>query len=162
MGIGASLAFIAIGAILAFATDFTVSGINIQMIGLILILVGLVSIAITFTYVRPRRRAAGAELVEEEPLYLADPENAAAPTIPAQPQVVQPAHAQPAAQPVQLVQPVQPVQPVQAQPVQPTQAAQPVQSAQPVQPNRQEPPTAPIRPDDSATAEDDTRRNERH
>lgn len=64
MGIGASLAFIAIGAILAFATDFTVSGINIQMIGLILILVGLVSIAITFTYIRPRRRAAGANVID--------------------------------------------------------------------------------------------------
>ena len=70
MGFGASLAFIAIGAILAFATRFTISGIDLQMIGWILMGVGVVGMVITFSYVRPRRRARVAEVVEEEPTYI--------------------------------------------------------------------------------------------
>lgn len=56
MGIGTALAFVAIGAILAFATNFHVSGIDVQMIGWILIVVGLAMLLITFAYTRPRRR----------------------------------------------------------------------------------------------------------
>ncbi|WP_018654241.1 DUF6458 family protein [Actinomadura flavalba] len=63
MGIGVSLAFIALGAILAFALNVDMSGVNIQMVGWILMLVGLASMAITFGYTRPRRRAA--QLVEQ-------------------------------------------------------------------------------------------------
>jgi hypothetical protein len=58
MGIGTALAFIAIGAILAFATHFHVSGIDVQMIGWILIVVGLAMLIITLAYTRPRRRRA--------------------------------------------------------------------------------------------------------
>ncbi|MBE1532381.1 DUF6458 family protein [Actinomadura algeriensis] len=64
MGIGVSLAFIAIGAILAFALRIDLSGVNIQMVGWILILVGLISMAFTLRYTRPRRaagRVAGAD-----------------------------------------------------------------------------------------------------
>lgn len=68
MGFGASLAFIAIGAILAFATRFTISGIDLQMVGWILIGVGVVGMVVTFTYLRPRR-ARTAEVIEEEPTY---------------------------------------------------------------------------------------------
>ncbi|MFB4316425.1 DUF6458 family protein [Actinomadura sp. 21ATH] len=57
MGIGVSLAFIAIGAILAFALQVDLSGINIDLVGWILILVGLVSMWFTYKYTRPRRRA---------------------------------------------------------------------------------------------------------
>ncbi|MFF5262522.1 DUF6458 family protein [Actinomadura viridis] len=57
MGIGVSLAFIAIGAILAFALQVDLSGINIQLVGWILILVGLISMGFTIKYTRPRRRA---------------------------------------------------------------------------------------------------------
>jgi flagellar biosynthesis/type III secretory pathway M-ring protein FliF/YscJ len=73
MGFGASLAFIAIGAILAFATRFSVSGIDVQMIGWILMAVGVVGMIITFTYIRPRRRRglAQVEVVDEEPAYIA-------------------------------------------------------------------------------------------
>ncbi|OLT29873.1 hypothetical protein BJF79_10075 [Actinomadura sp. CNU-125] len=57
MGIGVSLAFVAIGAILAFALRIDLSGVNIQMVGWILILVGLISMAFTLRYTRPRRAA---------------------------------------------------------------------------------------------------------
>ncbi|WP_019633676.1 DUF6458 family protein [Actinomadura atramentaria] len=65
MGIGVSLAFMAIGAILAFAIRFDLSGINIHLVGAILILVGIASMVFTFAYTRPRRRAA--QIVEVEP-----------------------------------------------------------------------------------------------
>lgn len=56
MGIGTALAFVAIGAILAFATHFSISGIDLQLIGWILILVGVAMLVITLAYTRPRRR----------------------------------------------------------------------------------------------------------
>lgn len=70
MGIGTGLAFIAIGAVLAFAFHFNVSGIDIHMIGWILIFVGAAMLAITFAYTRPRRRRQVAEIVEDDPLYI--------------------------------------------------------------------------------------------
>ncbi|MFC5744943.1 DUF6458 family protein [Actinomadura rugatobispora] len=57
MGIGVSLAFIAIGAILAFALNVDLSGVNIHLVGFILIAVGLISMWFTLKYTRPRRRA---------------------------------------------------------------------------------------------------------
>lgn len=76
MGFGASLAFIAIGAILAFATHFSLSGIDVQMIGWILMAVGVIAMVITFSYIRPRRRRglAQVEVVDEEPAYIAHPD----------------------------------------------------------------------------------------
>lgn len=74
MGFGASLVFIAIGAILAFATRFTLSGIDVQTIGWILMGVGVVGMIITFAYIRPRRRARMAEIVDEEPAYTMYPD----------------------------------------------------------------------------------------
>jgi hypothetical protein len=74
MGFGASLAFIAIGAILAFATRFSISGIDVQMIGWILMAVGVVGMIITFSYIRPRRRSRMAEIVDEEPAYMTYPD----------------------------------------------------------------------------------------
>jgi hypothetical protein len=71
MGFGASLAFIAIGAILAFATRFNLAGINVQMIGWILMAVGVVGMIITFGYTRPRRRSRVVEVIDEEPAYIA-------------------------------------------------------------------------------------------
>ena len=57
MGIGVSLTFIALGAILAFALRVDLSGIDITLVGWILILVGLISMGFTLRYTRPRRRA---------------------------------------------------------------------------------------------------------
>jgi hypothetical protein len=67
MGIGTALAFIAIGAILAFAFHFHVSGIDVQMIGWILIFVGVAMLLITLMYTRPRRRRQVVGVVEGEP-----------------------------------------------------------------------------------------------
>lgn len=74
MGLGASLAFIAIGAILAFALRVELSGIDIQTVGWILILVGLIGMAFTLMYTRPRQRGQVADVVEEEPLYVVQTE----------------------------------------------------------------------------------------
>lgn len=71
MGIGVSLAFIAIGAILAFALRVDFSGIDIHLVGWILILVGLASMAFTYKYTRPRRRAG--RVVGADPAYGDEP-----------------------------------------------------------------------------------------
>ncbi|MCO6007304.1 DUF6458 family protein [Actinoallomurus purpureus] len=74
MGIGTGLAFIAIGAILAFALNVHVSGIDIQMIGWILMFVGAAWLAFTFAYTRPRRRRHVAEIVQDDPLFVSQEE----------------------------------------------------------------------------------------
>jgi hypothetical protein len=52
MGIGTSIFLIAVGAILRYAVNVTVEGIEIQTVGLILIVVGIIglviSLAVTF------------------------------------------------------------------------------------------------------------------
>lgn len=55
MGIGASITLIAIGAILAFAVEFDVAGLDIRIIGYILMLAGLIG-AIWTTALFARRR----------------------------------------------------------------------------------------------------------
>ncbi|GAA4640401.1 hypothetical protein GCM10023196_105750 [Actinoallomurus vinaceus] len=74
MGIGTGLAFIAMGAILAFAFNFHVSGIDIQMIGWILMFVGAAWLAFTFAYTRPRRRRQVAQIVQDDPMYVTEEE----------------------------------------------------------------------------------------
>lgn len=71
MGFGVSLTFIAIGAILAFATHVDMSGISLQAIGWILMAVGVVSMIVTFAYTRPRRRGRVTEVIEEDPADVA-------------------------------------------------------------------------------------------
>ncbi|GAA4239115.1 hypothetical protein GCM10022254_57880 [Actinomadura meridiana] len=71
MGIGVSLAFIALGAILAFALRVDLSGVDIHLVGWILILVGLVSMGFTLKYTRPRRRAG--RIVGADPAYGDEP-----------------------------------------------------------------------------------------
>ena len=58
MGIGASIFLIAVGLILALAVNVTVSGIDINIIGWILVIVGLVGLAMTAMIFGPRRRSA--------------------------------------------------------------------------------------------------------
>ncbi|GAA3213112.1 DUF6458 family protein [Actinocorallia longicatena] len=83
MGLGVGLTFIAIGAILAFATDFSVSGIDVQLIGVILMLVGAASIAFTLLYMRPRRaRMTASGAVVEEPVYSVQDDPVVAPAQP--------------------------------------------------------------------------------
>jgi hypothetical protein len=71
MGIGVSLAFIAIGAILAFALRVDLAGVDIHLVGWILIIVGAVSMAFTLKYTRPRRQAG--RVVGADPAYGDEP-----------------------------------------------------------------------------------------
>lgn len=71
MGIGASIFLIALGLILAFAVDFQVAGIDIQVIGYILAAAGVVGLILTLAVFAPRRRTAnrGDVVVEERRTY---------------------------------------------------------------------------------------------
>ncbi|MEV4674243.1 MULTISPECIES: DUF6458 family protein [Actinomadura] len=71
MGIGVSLAFIAVGAILAFALRVDLTGVDIHLVGWILIVVGLVSMGFTLKYTRPRRSAG--RVVGADPAYGDEP-----------------------------------------------------------------------------------------
>ena len=64
MGIGFSLLLIAIGAVLAFATDVTVSGLDLDVVGWILMLIGALGLVLTLLVFGPRRRATRVERVE--------------------------------------------------------------------------------------------------
>jgi hypothetical protein len=57
MGIGTSLLLIAIGAILKFAVDAQVSGIEISTVGVILMIVGAVGLLISLFLLSSARRA---------------------------------------------------------------------------------------------------------
>lgn len=50
MGIGTSIFLIAVGAILKFAVDADVSGLKIETIGLILMIVGVLGLVISLFY----------------------------------------------------------------------------------------------------------------
>jgi hypothetical protein len=56
MGIGGSIFLLAVGAILAFAVNAHISGIDINIIGWILMAAGLVGLIITIWYWNSRRR----------------------------------------------------------------------------------------------------------
>lgn len=47
MGIGASVFLLAVGAILAFAVDYTVSGVDINVVGGILMVAGAIGLLMT-------------------------------------------------------------------------------------------------------------------
>lgn len=71
MDIGASLFLIALGAIFAFAVTVDLPGIDIQIIGWILMSVGIFGMALSFLYWRPRR--ARRDSVVHEHIYVDDP-----------------------------------------------------------------------------------------
>ena len=50
MGIGISLFFLAIGAILTWAVDASVSGINVNAVGVILMVVGAIGVALSVVF----------------------------------------------------------------------------------------------------------------
>lgn len=67
MGIGSSLFLIAVGAILYFAVDADVSGLEISTVGIILMIIGIIGLVITLFFLgswRDRRRT----VVEERPV----------------------------------------------------------------------------------------------
>jgi hypothetical protein len=61
MGIGTSLFLIAVGAILYFAVDANVSGLEISTIGIILMVVGVVGLVISLIFLSSARRGAATE-----------------------------------------------------------------------------------------------------
>jgi Domain of unknown function (DUF6458) len=63
MGIGVAVFLIAIGAILTFAVHATVSGVSLQTIGVILMVVGGIGLLAVLTVFAPRRRTAVEERV---------------------------------------------------------------------------------------------------
>ncbi len=64
MGIGASVFLLAIGAILAFAVDYTVNGVDLNVIGFILMAAGVVGLFMT-TLLLGRRDRVGPVVTEE-------------------------------------------------------------------------------------------------
>ena len=67
MYFGTSFFLIAVGAILYFAVTATVAGIDIQTVGLILMIVGVLALIISFFISsRARARRPGPEVVERE------------------------------------------------------------------------------------------------
>jgi uncharacterized membrane protein YidH (DUF202 family) len=56
MRVGVGLVLIAIGAILKFAVTGHISGINVQTVGVVLILVGVIGLLITLARLSVRRR----------------------------------------------------------------------------------------------------------
>ncbi len=64
MGIGASVFLLAIGAILAFAVDYSVNGVDINVIGFILMAAGVVGLFMT-TLLFGRRDRVGPVVTEE-------------------------------------------------------------------------------------------------
>ena len=65
MGIGASIFLIAVGAILAFAVDAEISGLDIAVIGWILMGAGVLGLLLTMLVFAPRRRTS----VEQRRVY---------------------------------------------------------------------------------------------
>jgi apolipoprotein N-acyltransferase len=68
--LGTSIFLIAVGAILRWAVTASTSGINLQTVGLILIVVGIIGLVLSIFYMlawSPRRRLANDRVVERDP-----------------------------------------------------------------------------------------------
>ena len=66
MGIGTSLFLIAVGAILYFAVNASISGLEIATIGLILMIVGVIGLVISMFFLSSARRDPGRRSVVRE------------------------------------------------------------------------------------------------
>jgi protein-S-isoprenylcysteine O-methyltransferase Ste14 len=66
MGIGAAIFLIAVGAILKFAVTTSVSGLNLGVVGVVLMIVGIIGLVLTLVIWAPRRRRA---VVEERVVH---------------------------------------------------------------------------------------------
>ena len=76
MGLGTSLFLIAVGAILKFAVTTTAHGVNINTIGVILMIVGIVGLIISLFWMTvwaDRRRQAAVPVYERERPVARDP-----------------------------------------------------------------------------------------
>jgi hypothetical protein len=68
MGIGVSIFLIAVGAILAFAVNWSVSGLDINVVGYILMIAGVIGLIMT-AFIWGPRRGRGSDVVEERRVY---------------------------------------------------------------------------------------------
>ncbi|MFD3516889.1 DUF6458 family protein [Streptomyces sp. NPDC058657] len=59
MGLGGCIVLVAVGAILTFATDWEMDSVNLDLVGVIMMLVGIIGIVV-FTSILKRRRGMGA------------------------------------------------------------------------------------------------------
>jgi Domain of unknown function (DUF6458) len=64
MGIGVSVFLIAVGAILTFATNLSVSGLDLDVVGIVLMVAGLIGLLMTLLVWGPRRRAVDETVVD--------------------------------------------------------------------------------------------------
>jgi beta-lactamase regulating signal transducer with metallopeptidase domain len=69
MGIGTSLFLIAVGAILYFAVDASISGLEITTIGIILMVIGVVGLLISLFMIGSARRDARTTVVRDRDVY---------------------------------------------------------------------------------------------
>ncbi len=71
MGIGVSIFLIAVGAILAFAVNVNVSGLDLATVGFILMAVGIIGLIMTAVIwgLRSRTRRDSGAVVEERRVY---------------------------------------------------------------------------------------------
>jgi hypothetical protein len=69
MTIGTSLFLIAVGAILRYAVEATVAGIDIQTAGLILIIIGVIGLAIGLFILASERRRGDRVVYDDRPTY---------------------------------------------------------------------------------------------
>ncbi|MGH3655404.1 MAG: DUF6458 family protein [Micromonosporaceae bacterium] len=67
MGIGASIFLIALGAIIAFGVETSLSWLDLPVVGWVIMLAGFTLLAMTFYFWK--RRRVGAETVEERHYY---------------------------------------------------------------------------------------------
>lgn len=66
MGIGASIFLLAVGAILTFAVEWTVQGVDLEAVGIILMIAGCIGLAVTLALMS---RSSGTRVTE----YQEDP-----------------------------------------------------------------------------------------
>jgi hypothetical protein len=69
MGIGTSLFLIAVGAILYFAVNADISGLEISTVGIILMVVGVVGLVISLIFLSSARRDPGRTVVRDRDVY---------------------------------------------------------------------------------------------
>lgn len=69
MGLGGCIILIAAGAILTFATDWDMQGVNLDIVGVILMVVGIIGVATFTSIARKRRMVATAQPVVTQPTY---------------------------------------------------------------------------------------------
>ncbi|MFJ4847701.1 MULTISPECIES: hypothetical protein [unclassified Streptomyces] len=65
MGIGGCIGLIAVGAILTFATDWHMAGVNLDLVGLIMMAVGVIGVAAYVSIFRRRRVVEPMPVIEE-------------------------------------------------------------------------------------------------